>query len=150
MYLGNEVKNLSTCEFEGKTYREGERMYPADHSCYKCLCKKGFENKPVRENKDCYQSSCNIELLDIDSIKRNCAPVYHKDSCCPYDWRCPKKGDAIIPGERKFNNQTGSTCKFGSLVFQIGDTLSSSSEHLCSKCSCESPPWLECAFTPGC
>lgn len=125
-------------------------MFPTAEKCYKCFCTKDFENnKPVRENKNCYKSDCNIELHDSESVKKNCAPIYHKDSCCPYDWRCPEKGDAIIPGDRKLTNQTGSTCKFGSLEFQIGDSLSAN-ENSCSKCTCSSPPWLECLFVPGC
>lgn len=145
--LGDEVKNLSTCEFEGKKYKEGERMYPVNDQCYKCLCTKDFENKPAPQNKNCEKISCNIEMLDSQYVKDNCAPVYHNNSCCPYDWRCPNKNDAIIPGDRKFINQPGSKCKFGKLEFEIGDSLSLS-QNSCSKCSCTSPPWLNCVYSP--
>lgn len=149
--LGEEVKKLATCTFEGKTYHEGERMYPSDpkHKCYLCYCENNYQNKPIEQNKNCVKVNCNIELLETDNIKNKCVPVYHKDVCCPYDWRCPTVDDAIKPGEGK-NDQTSSLkCKFGKLEFEIGDTLSSG-EKLCSKCKCNIPPMLDCLFTPDC
>lgn len=146
--LGEEATKLASCEFEGKTYKEGERMYPHEQSCYKCFCTKDFKNVSIRENKDCVKISCNIELLEDESIRNKCIPVYHKDNCCPYDWRCPSKNDAIVPGERH-KDSNAPTCKFGNLEFKIGDSLSSS-EKSCSKCTCNIPPMLDCVFQPGC
>lgn len=147
--LGEEAKKLSTCEFEGKTYQEGERMQPEDFKCHKCICTKTFENKPVLENKDCVKIDCNIELFETESIKDGCIPIYHKDSCCPYDWRCPSSYDAIVPGNQDEKRDPSSPkCKFGKLSLEIGDSLSHG-ESGCSKCSCNKPPMADCVFT-GC
>jgi hypothetical protein len=146
---GDEAKNLSTCVFEGKTYKEGERMFPNEYDCYKCFCTKDFDHKPVPINKDCVKANCNIELLEAESIKNKCVPVYPKNVCCPYDWRCPSKNDAIIPGDRSLANDKSEKCKFGKLEFEIGDSLSPG-ENACSKCTCTTPPMLDCVFTPSC
>ena len=123
-------------------------MYPINHSCHKCFCTNDFESKPVTENKDCSRVECNLDLLAADSIRNKCVPVYHPDTCCPYNWVCPKSDDAIIPGDRA-HGSASPKCKFGSLEFEIGDVLSTK-EHNCSKCSCNIPPMLDCIFTPGC
>lgn len=123
-------------------------MYPINHICHKCLCTNDFENKPVTQNKDCLRVECSLELKETDNIRNKCVPIYHPDSCCPYNWACPKSDDAIIPGN---NSQTSSSakCKFGSLELNIGDVLSTK-ENNCFKCSCNVPPMLDCIFTPGC
>lgn len=147
--LGEEAKKLTTCEFEGKSYREGERMQPEDFKCHKCICTKSFENKSVLGNKDCVKIECNIELFDTDSVKDGCVPIYHKDSCCPYDWRCPSSYDAIVPGNQDVKHDLSSPkCKFGKLSLEIGDSLSHG-ESGCSKCTCNKPPMADCVFT-GC
>lgn len=148
--LAEEAKKLATCEFEGKNYKEGERMQPQDHKCHKCICTKDFENKPnIDENKDCVKISCNIELLEAETIRDGCIPSYHKDSCCPHSWRCPSKTDAIIPGNQNEPKDPNSPkCKFGKLTLEIGDSLSAD-EDSCSKCSCNNPPMADCTFT-GC
>ena len=38
---------MSTCQYAGKTYKEGERFYPAEQSCLTCICKQGFNGKIV-------------------------------------------------------------------------------------------------------
>ena len=123
-------------------------MYPANNKCHKCLCTNDFENKPVEQNKDCERTECNLEILATDSIRNKCAPVYHPDSCCPYNWACPKSDDAIIPGNKP-QARLSPKCKFGSLELNIGDALSTK-ENNCFKCSCNVPPILDCIFTPGC
>lgn len=145
--LDEAAKKLATCEFEGKTYKEGERMQSEDFKCHKCFCTKNFENKPVAENKDCVKIDCNIELFEIESIKKGCIPMYHKDSCCPYDFRCPETDDAIIPlNQEQKRDPSSLKCKFGKLFLELGDSLSRS-EGGCSKCSCRIPPFVDCTFT---
>lgn len=146
--LADEAKKLVSCDFEGKTYKEGERMQPQDHKCHKCICTKDFDgSKPVDENKDCVKISCNIELLEAESVRDGCIPSYHKDSCCPYSWRCPSKYDAIIPGNHDEPKDPKSPkCKFGNLSLEIGDSLSAD-DSSCSKCACNNPPMADCTFT---
>jgi hypothetical protein len=136
------------CEFEGKTYREGERMYPTDSelTCYRCLCTNSFESAVgVTVNKDCQKLGCKMELAASDDIRKKCVPSYHTDVCCPYTWKCPSKNDAIIPGERK-NDPTSPKCKFGNLELEIGDTLALAEINSCVKCTCDIPPMLSCRF----
>lgn len=122
-------------------------MEPQNHKCHKCICTKEFQNKPVTENKDCVRTSCGIELLESENIRDGCIPSYHKDSCCPYGWRCPSKHDAIIPGNQNEKQDSSSAkCKFGNLLLEIGDSLSAD-ENGCSKCTCNNPPMADCVFT---
>lgn len=124
-------------------------MYPVDHKCYKCFCTRDFDNKTIIDNKNCQRVSCNIEILEGESVRSKCVPVYHPDSCCPYDWVCPKTDDGIRPGEHQHDNNSAPKCKFGNLEFEIGDVLTTA-EKRCSKCSCNIPPMLDCVFQPGC
>lgn len=124
-------------------------MQPEDFKCHKCICTKSFENKTVLDNKDCVKIDCFIELFETDNIKDGCVPIYHKDSCCPYDWRCPSNYDAIIPGNHELKTDPSSPkCKFGKLSLEVGDSLSAG-ESGCSKCACNTPPMPDCFFT-GC
>lgn len=125
-------------------------MKSNDFKCHKCVCSATFDNKqPVPENKDCVKINCNIELFDIDNVKDGCIPIYHKDSCCPYDWRCPSSRDAIIPADQEAQpDPLRPKCKFGKLTLEVGDSLSKG-ESDCSKCSCNTPPFADCVFT-GC
>jgi hypothetical protein len=124
-------------------------MQSEDFKCHKCVCTSSWDNKPVHENKDCVKINCNIELFKFDSVKEGCIPIYHKDSCCPYDWRCPSSNDAIIPASQEQKHDPSSPkCKFGKLQLDIGDSLSFGKDD-CSKCTCNVPPFADCVFT-GC
>ena len=123
-------------------------MYPSNNDCFKCFCTKDFENEPIEKNKNCVKISCNMEIINSESIKNECVPIYPENVCCPYSWRCPRKDDAIIPGDRNSDTKNFK-CKFGKLEFEIGDSLSTGSDS-CSKCKCITPPFLDCVFTPSC
>lgn len=124
-------------------------MQPQDFKCHRCVCTKDFENKPVPENRNCAKMSCFIELFETDELRDGCIPTYHKDSCCPYSWRCPSKSDAIRPANPdKKHDPDSPKCKFGALILDIGDSLSPD-ESGCSTCSCNTPPMADCVFT-GC
>jgi len=50
----DKVKELAKCELEGRTYTEGEKMYPDSASCHTCLCTKDFNNSiSIDSNKNC-------------------------------------------------------------------------------------------------
>jgi hypothetical protein len=146
-FVGGGVEKLSSCKFEGRIYREGEKMWSQQFKCHNCVCNKDFKNasslSSINENKSCTKKRCFIEIFEMQNVRRYCAPIYHKDNCCPHNWRCPTLNDGIIPGG---NSKESSKCKFGNLQLNIGDSLSSSSEH-CSKCSCNIPPFVDCIFT---
>lgn len=72
--LDDDVDKLSTCEFEGETYREGQAMYPKEH-CYKCFCTKNFNNKmKVEENENCQKIECGISLRNVGRVMEGCIP----------------------------------------------------------------------------
>ncbi|KAG5679963.1 hypothetical protein PVAND_009498 [Polypedilum vanderplanki] len=141
---GNKAKELKTCEFEGKTYKIGERMYSDKNSCYTCYCTSDFDNKlSFDKNPNCVKVNCQLEILDYNKIKNKCVPVYHKDSCCPSNWRCPSTDDAVVAGNNK--DTSGPKCKFGKLEFNIDDSLALG-DNKCQKCTCSIPPFLSCSF----
>jgi hypothetical protein len=147
--LGDDAERLATCRFEGKTYRAGERMYSSVHKCHQCLCTADFVNvKNMTANKDCFKVNCNIELREVENIGNECVPVYHSGVCCPYDWRCPHRYDAIVPGNER-QEKTSPKCKFGNLEFNVGDRLSVR-ETECSNCTCLVPPMLSCTYSHEC
>ncbi|KAG5673742.1 hypothetical protein PVAND_003762 [Polypedilum vanderplanki] len=150
---GDDAERLPICKFEGKTYRMGERMYSNVHKCHQCLCTSDFTYmKNMTANKDCFKINCNIELREVENINNNCVPIYHNDVCCPYNWRCPHRNDAIVPGDSsdEKKNKTSQKCKFGNLEFNIGDRLSVREKDECSNCTCLVPPMLSCIYSHTC
>lgn len=83
-FSDDDINKLASCDFEGRHYREGERMYPKNH-CSKCFCTKNFNNKTsVAENKSCFKIDCGIALTKTTRLSEGCIPVYIKtDDCCP-------------------------------------------------------------------
>lgn len=77
IFPGEDLNALAKCEFNGQTYYEGQRI-DAESKCYSCFCEKGFENKPVEQNKHCHKINCNIELHYSARILKGCVPVYYK------------------------------------------------------------------------
>lgn len=138
---GKEVcgkTTLATCNFQGKTYTEGEKFYP-ENSCHKCVCATDFEDVPLEQNKNCKKVECGIDLHYASKLRDGCAPVYGKDRCCPYYWHCPSDKDVVVKANTA--KQSGETCKFGKLTMQVGDQINVDSE---KSCSCLQPPMIEC------
>lgn len=147
--VGGSVEKLSSCKFEGRIYREGEKMVSQQFKCHNCVCIKDFNNislSSIDENKACRKINCHIELFEMEYVKKGCAPIYHPDLCCPHNWRCPTLNDGIIPSGNPIKKLESPKCKFGNLLLNIGDSLSSS-ELYCSKCTCKIPPIVDCIFT---
>jgi hypothetical protein len=85
-----KIDTLATCYLDHKEYREGERMFPAENSCYKCLCSADFDNSTIVDNKDCQELGCGIQLRKLWKLREGCIPIYYGKACCPIDWRCRK------------------------------------------------------------
>ncbi|XP_031619448.1 uncharacterized protein LOC116338382 [Contarinia nasturtii] len=133
------------CVFEGKNYGIGEKMYPKDDSCYRCLCGEGFTNKTsLAENPHCQRVNCHIELNQFKDIIEGCVPIYYKTpTCCPIAVKCPAKDDAVELGfSSEYANDAKYSCKFGDLTLKYGEQLKSSNK--CLKCECSTPPYLTC------
>jgi hypothetical protein len=138
---------LSTCEFEGETYREGQKIYP-DELCYECLCSKDFDNgTAVEQNKNCFKIDCGINLRNTGRIIEGCIPVYYeKDNCCPIGWRCPGEKHQQENPDKVKSNDTNPKCKFGKIEFSVGESLDLENEE-CQTCKCTTPPMLHCIQT---
>lgn len=85
-----KLKELAKCEFDGKTFMEGEKIYPENSSCHSCLCTKDFNSSiPIESNKNCEKVDCGIELRNLHRLQGGCIPIYFGSSdCCPIDYRC--------------------------------------------------------------
>lgn len=135
---------MSTCEFEGETYREGQRIYPDEH-CFECYCTKDFNNATAIENNpNCNKIDCGISLRNTGRVIEGCIPVYYqKDNCCPLGWRCPGAKHMV---ETARSNDTGPKCTFGKIELKVGESLDLEDED-CQKCTCTTPPMLHCIDT---
>lgn len=89
--LFNKIDTLSKCHVEGRSYYEGQRIYPESDSCFMCLCTQNFDNSTLfASNSNCVKIDCGIEH-DLHRIRAGCVPVYYKTpTCCPIDMRCRK------------------------------------------------------------
>lgn len=88
---GEEKTKAAKCYFEGKSYIVGERMYPEDRACYKCMCTADFDNSTIDGNPNCQQINCGFDLHYGEKLRSRCAPIYYgNNKCCPIGWRCRK------------------------------------------------------------
>ena len=40
-----QIPPLYECQYDGRTYKEGQVIYPDDAPCKKCICQNGFNGK---------------------------------------------------------------------------------------------------------
>jgi len=85
---GEELNKLPTCTLDGKTYYEGQKMYPKADKCSVCHCKAGWDGDIHGEF--CKKVDCGLQLSG-DKLMRGCQPVYQDNVCCPTDWVCPSQ-----------------------------------------------------------
>ncbi|KAJ6647708.1 hypothetical protein Bhyg_02931, partial [Pseudolycoriella hygida] len=149
-----KLNNLHKCELDGKTYNEGEKMYPESSTCHTCLCKKGFNNSiPIESNENCKKADCGIELRNLNRLQNGCVPIYFGSSdCCPIDFRCPSTKDEVMPIEGRSDVDdvpAEKACKYGDHILNIGQSLNSL-EDKCVECTCKQPPMVECVKQSNC
>lgn len=150
-HSGEDLNKLAKCQFNGKTYYEGERM-DSGRACYTCICGKDYEDKPIEENKHCRKVNCNMELHYYKRIAQGCIPVYYKtDDCCPIDWRCPDKETKVIADSARKDapaENSSLKCSFGDLKMNVGDLLTpAENANQCTICTCKLPPMAHCIQT---
>lgn len=136
--------SLATCEYGGRTYMEGEKIYP-ENECFNCFCTKNFTNETaLHENPACQKIDCGISLRNVARLFDGCVPMYYKvDNCCPIGWKCPEDEHMEVNKNFTRRNSIDPVCKFGSLEFNIGEELVMEGEE-CQKCTCNVPPMLTC------
>ncbi|XP_001659087.2 uncharacterized protein LOC5570366 [Aedes aegypti] len=149
---GEEAEKLDVCYMDGEQYKEGQKMYPKDESCYSCRCQKGFDNSTIVGNPNCQEFTCGIEIHNSDSVMEGCIPVYFgTDRCCPISWRCPGDNDTVIVEGRLDVDEPVDPkmqCTFGELKLNFGDSLSSDDK--CVSCKCTVPPMPHCIQNRDC
>ncbi|KAF6214097.1 hypothetical protein GE061_011828 [Apolygus lucorum] len=154
-----KLKDTPTCEYNGKKYLYGEKMYtgpntPKHDKCKICVCDEGF-NGSLTEPW-CRRTSCDMYLHYLSYIKDGCLPTYYTpDDCCPVPiFRCPKETDLVITPKNAAidENNKDLKCKFGNLEMQIGQMLSRGKEsgEECVECSCNTPPHPTCVMNAVC
>ncbi|PNF27759.1 hypothetical protein B7P43_G12788 [Cryptotermes secundus] len=137
-----QMSPLYECQYGGRTYREGQVIYPEDAPCKKCICQNGFNG--TLSGPWCEEISCGIELHYSRQISDGCVPVYYGTTgCCPIDWRCPDVNDSVVTSVNATSKTAEHKCQFGQLELRVGDKLSSTS-NICVECSCEVPPLVSC------
>lgn len=147
-FSGDDVKSLARCEFDSRTYYEGELL--ESNSCYSCICGEDFEDKPVEENKHCRKVECLMEIHYYEKMIAGCIPIYFKtDDCCPLEWRCPDNSTTVISqaAHSVDNMKSDLKCSFGELTMRVGDSLSEIDADDCTTCNCLVPPQPTCIRT---
>ncbi|CAG0924842.1 unnamed protein product, partial [Notodromas monacha] len=83
------------CEFEGRQYVDGERIYPRDRT-KTCLCNQAFVDEGGVDSSACRAVECGWESNYQHRLDNGCTPVYFNQGTCPIDWVCPgDKGEKV-------------------------------------------------------
>ncbi|KAL1123085.1 hypothetical protein AAG570_002173 [Ranatra chinensis] len=141
---------LPTCEYNGKTYKYGQMIYPK--GCQSCICGEGW-NGTLGEPW-CRPVLCEMFLHYGNWLRQGCVPTYYTpDDCCPIpEWRCPSEADTIIdpePSKIATPKSKDEMCRFGKLDLAVGQMLSPVKDS-CVQCSCVMPPHVSCIMNTTC
>ncbi|KAK9871216.1 hypothetical protein WA026_011493 [Henosepilachna vigintioctopunctata] len=134
---------IAECTLDGETYQEGNYMYPKN-SCEVCICDVNFKKEsPFCRPRKCFdQTNHQVEFFGYG------APVFFKDEkCCPSTW-ITDEGDAIRKMNKKAEPNSGSFCKFGDKIIQLGYGFERKVKRdwrdIPVHCECSLPPFLIC------
>lgn len=83
-----EAKNASSCDYKGRNYKLGQKIYPQEDACKVCICNEDWDEENPTASSGCYEVRCNLEMRR--ELKQGCVPIYHEASCCPIDYHCPE------------------------------------------------------------
>lgn len=85
----DDTEKLASCTSEGRSYREGQVIYPKLYPCYKCICGPDFDENDIENSEQCRKIHCGIDQKDY-KVQEGCIPIYYDSirSCCPIGWRC--------------------------------------------------------------
>lgn len=132
-----------TCEADGKSYLEGDRMFFKQHQCQTCVCGADYIGP---YGPGCRALNCGYDFRYIDRIARGCVPVFYKQRCCPISFICP--GDSQIAEDQNGSNPDGASdnvCSFADTVVAIGHQLATKEAKV--TCTCNTPPDITCVQT---
>lgn len=141
VYCEDKDPERSKCTYEGKTYVEGQVIYPDDEPCKKCFCKSGGQVQ-------CEDISCDVELHAMSDINKFCVPIYYgTKSCCPIGWKCPSMDYKIRKADSGRQVVTTNQCWFGEMVLDQYDIVEDENEKDLL-CQCSVPPYVTCIKLP--
>ncbi|KAI1294595.1 PI-actitoxin-Aeq3a [Halotydeus destructor] len=83
-----EVLELPTCDYNNRTYRTGEKIYPKENDCLVCMCDEKW-NISSLDTSTCKRFECSSSPRDFKNLERGCVPIYHEKTCCAIDYHCP-------------------------------------------------------------
>ncbi|KFM63129.1 hypothetical protein X975_27156, partial [Stegodyphus mimosarum] len=134
----------STCEYGGKTYRLGERIYPEEDPCMICTCTEDWSG--VHGNS-CRKHECMLQRK-LRRLEQRCIPIYHEATCCPIEIYCgsPEEGfrNTTIPLANSTDIESGMSCEFKGSHYKLGQTLDINHPTHCVTCTCSTPPDFTC------
>ncbi|CAG9767316.1 unnamed protein product [Ceutorhynchus assimilis] len=149
---GQVCNSTKTCEFEGGTYKIGQRFYP-NNTCLNCVCHEEFTG--AINEKTCIKHNCNTQIHYLEEILKNCAPAYFETQpgkviCCPDDFVCPKADDDIkvVNSTSTGQAKVGFECAYGDRKLKQGEGFNrrvnkyGADRNL--QCECLIPPLVTC------
>ena len=77
-----------TCNYKGRQYKKGQKIYPEEDNCLTCLCDDDWNDALPLNSTSCVKHRCEFEL-DRD-YQNGCLPIYHEGTCCPIEYLCRK------------------------------------------------------------
>ncbi|XP_076330879.1 kielin/chordin-like protein [Tachypleus tridentatus] len=129
----------AACNYNGKTYELGQRIYPDEDSCLTCICTEEWSGL---DSPSCRKIDCLLEE-HLHQLRRGCLPIYHASSCCPIEYHCPSRENTTL--EQAVESESKSNlCFFDQKYYTRGEVLDINHPTNCVTCSCNTPPELTC------
>ncbi|GBN35614.1 hypothetical protein AVEN_156109-1, partial [Araneus ventricosus] len=137
-------KPVKTCEYGGKTYHLGEKIYPDEDPCLICRCTEDWTG--------IHGNSCKIHDCALErkrkKLAQGCLPIYHEATCCPIEFFCglPEEGllNQSAPLLSAQDLESGNFCEFKGNRYKVGDVLNYEHPTNCVTCTCLTPPDFTC------
>ncbi|KAF2356911.1 Pancreatic trypsin inhibitor Kunitz domain [Trinorchestia longiramus] len=136
--------DTATCESQGRTYKEGDKMDFDDAPCQRCVCGANYTG-PYGEG--CAPIDCGYDTRSLSRIRRGCVPLFYKARCCPISYICP--GDRQVHEDQSQANPDDATqgvCTFGDITVARGKELATTEAKI--TCTCQTPPSITCIDNP--
>ncbi|CAG2101524.1 unnamed protein product [Medioppia subpectinata] len=127
---GDQLAARVNCQYAGREYRYGERIYPNDDYCTECTCDERWDelkSPAMNGTGSCRRIRCHVE--SNPRFRAGCLPIYHERTCCPIDYFCP-------PPEEHH-------CLFDGRRYRIGERLDIGRNDR-TDCTCLIPPDFTC------
>ncbi|GFW75461.1 uncharacterized protein TNCV_4426452 [Trichonephila clavipes] len=119
---GEKKKPEKTCEYGGRTYRLGEKIYPEEEPCLICTCNEQWTGL--------YGNSCKVHDCALErerkQLLKGCLPIYHEAACCPIEFFCGTAEEGFenktVPVLNAADIESGNTCLFKGAHYKLSPT----------------------------